>query len=141
MRAQFYQGLSSAPEAMEIRKEVFVREQGFVDEFDATDPMAAHLLLWDGDTAAATARAFPEEGQPGVWHVGRIAVRKAWRGRHLGAEVMRQLEEYVRARGGKKIVLSAQVRAQGFYERCGYTAHGDHYDDEGCPHVATEKPL
>ena len=141
MEAKFCTGLAGAPQAAEIRREVFIQEQGFQDEFDSLDDQAAHLLLMDGDMAVATARIFPEPGKPGVWHAGRIAVRKQYRGLHLGARLMQELCAYARAHGGNKVYLSAQVRAQGFYERCGFTAYGDHYDDEGCPHVSMEKRL
>ena len=42
------------PEALEIRIKVFVDEQGFCDEFDATDAVATHLVLFDGDSAVDT---------------------------------------------------------------------------------------
>ena len=44
-------------------------------------------------------------------------------------------------RGAKKASLSAQVQAQGFYESCGYTAEGDTYLDEHCPHIHMTKTL
>ena len=36
-------------EAKEIRLEVFVKEQGFEEEFDDIDKTAAHIVLFDGD--------------------------------------------------------------------------------------------
>lgn len=36
-------------------------------------------------------------------------------------------------------VLSAQVQAQGFYEKLGYVASGEPYLDEHCPHIHMEK--
>jgi predicted GNAT family N-acyltransferase len=39
------------------------------------------------------------------------------------------------------IALSAQTQAIGFYERLGYTAHGEEFDDAGLPHVWMTKPL
>ena len=49
------------PEAILIRREVFMEEQGFQNEFDDIDSMATHLVLFDGDTPAAVCRFFPGE--------------------------------------------------------------------------------
>ena len=38
------------PEAVAIRKTVFVEEQGFKDEFDKTDDHAMHLVAYHNDT-------------------------------------------------------------------------------------------
>ncbi|HEX7188957.1 MAG TPA: GNAT family N-acetyltransferase, partial [Actinomycetes bacterium] len=42
--------------------------------------------------------------------------------------------ERVRERGLRVVALSAQTHALGFYERLGYRAHGDVFDDAGLPH-------
>ena len=171
-------------EAAEIRTEVFVREQGFEEEFDRIDPAALHVVLFEAGEAAATGRLFTEadaqraeragaDGErtctaetaqkkavlpetPGrethvrqerqippdrLYHIGRVAVRKKFRGRALGRAVMEALEREARVRGGEKIVLSAQLRAAGFYERLGYHRVGEVYLDESCPHIRMEKPL
>ena len=73
-------------EARRIREEVFVREQGFENEFDETDQSASHLILYDGEMPVAVCRFFPGD-QPGDYMVGRIAVIKECRGRNLGSPV------------------------------------------------------
>lgn len=45
------------------------------------------------------------------------------------------------ADGGTKITLSAQKRVKLFYEKNGYTAQGDEYLDEFCPHIHMSKIL
>lgn len=45
--------------AKEIREAVFVREQGFLHEFDKTDDIAIHIVMFDEDKIpAATCRVF-----------------------------------------------------------------------------------
>ncbi len=122
-----------------LRREVFMEEQGFVEEFDQTDRTAWHLALYQGEEAVACCRIFPDT--PGVWHVGRVAVRKSSRGQGLGAAVMRAAEEAAAGMGASSLVLSAQVQAAGFYEKLGYTRQGSVYLDEHCPHVHMEKQL
>lgn len=127
-------------ETQALRQAVFMDEQGFSYEFDETDNTATHLTLYDGGgEAVACCRVFSEG--PGVWHVGRVAVRRDCRGRGLGAMVMREAEALALGRGGGKMALSAQEQAAGFYRKLGYVQVGEAYLDEHCPHVRMEKAL
>ena len=38
------------------------------------------------------------------------------------------------------VVLGAQVRASGFYERLGFVVDGPGYDEDGIPHVPMRRP-
>lgn len=129
-------------EAWEIREEVFVREQGFQKELDEIDERAVHLVFYDdcgGRHPVAVCRFYEEEG--GVYHIGRIAVIKSCRGKHMGSRILRTAEELIVSQGGCKAVLAAQTRARGFYEKNGYAAVGEVFDDEGCEHIRMEKTL
>lgn len=128
------------PEAKEIREEVFMKEQGFVNEFDDIDSIATHLVLfWEGQPAGVC-RFFPTK-EPGVWDFGRLAVRKAYRDKHLGSLLVQEAERQIRDQGGAKLALMAQIRVQKFYEKNGYTPFGEPCDDEGCPHIWMVKVL
>lgn len=126
-------------EAIAVRNEVFVLEQGFKNEFDDTDKSCTHLVLYANRVPAAVGRLF-KSGE-GVYTLGRIAVRKAFRGMGLGREVMRLLEERARLEGAETAVVSAQCRVRGFYESLGYEASGEVYLDEFCEHIHMEKKL
>lgn len=136
---QFYSSLPE--EAKLIRNEVFVEEQGFRDEFDDNDKKCLHIVLFDDDTPIATGRIFPESGSGKTYTAGRIAVRNAYRGKNVGAEVMRLLEIKSKEHGAEILAVSAQCRARGFYEKMGYTASGEVYLDEYCEHIHMEKKL
>lgn len=133
---KFYDRLPE--EAKRVRGEVFVEEQGFVDEFDETYDACLHLVLFDGDAPIATGRLFCESGNT---YAGRIAVKKNYRGKSIGAEVMHLLEEKAKELGADTLAVSSQCRAQGFYEKSGYTASGDIYLDQFCPYIHMEKKL
>ena len=47
-------------EAKEIRLEVFVKEQGFEEEFDDIDETAAHIVLFDGSHPVGVCRIFTQ---------------------------------------------------------------------------------
>jgi predicted GNAT family N-acyltransferase len=62
------------------------------------------------------------------------------RGRGVGRALLGFLEEEARRRGAKRLTLWAQVHARPFYQKAGYTAGDQQFDDAGIPHVAMEKP-
>lgn len=134
---KFSVGLDGIPEAADIRSRVFVEEQGFENEFDGIDVRAVHAVLYIDGIAAATARLYEDGG----WNIGRVACLPEYRGKGLGAAVIAELEQYAAERGVRKISLSAQLRAKGFYEKLGYTSLDDIHYDEYCPHVTMIKNL
>ena len=126
-------------EAAEIRREVFVEEQGFREEFDEADQRAAHLVLFISGQAAATCRYLEKE--EGGFLVGRIAVRKPFRKRGLGAELLKEAERRIAAKGGKRLLVHAQTQALGFYEKQGFSPFGEEDEEEGGPHVWMKKEI
>lgn len=79
---------------LRVRAEVFVVEQRcFYLDPDGIDRDSIHVWLRDGSGAlAAYARAFPEPGAHGVWHIGRVfadrrrSTRLVCRDIHFNAE-------------------------------------------------------
>lgn len=64
-------------EARKIREEVFVKEQGFKDEFDSIDDKAFHLVFFDRNNAYGVCRYFKDDN--GEYVIGRVAVVKSYR--------------------------------------------------------------
>lgn len=133
-------GLVYNPDAAALRREVFMQEQGFQNEFDEADNTALHLTVYAGDKPVGTARLLWPDST-GVWHIGRVAVRRPFRSQGWGAVAVRTLEQQVKIRGGGTVVLLAQLPAVPFYEKLGYTAFGKIEDDEGCPHRHMKKEI
>ncbi len=127
-------------EAKVIREAVFMEEQGFQNEFDETDGIARHLLLWEEGNAVGVCRIFPGEAA-GEWIFGRLAVLPDFRGRGFGSELLTAAEALAGQEGGVFLCLHAQCRATGFYARLGYTEYGEIELDEGCPHIWMRKRL
>ena len=50
-------------DARAVREEVFVREQGFKEEFDGKDAFSQHLVFYKDGRPAACCRIFPAEGE------------------------------------------------------------------------------
>ena len=121
-----------------IRTAIFVEEQGFKDEFDEIDKTCSHIVLYDNEKPIATCRYF---SQNGVYHIGRVAIIKEYRGKHLGNEIMRIAEQEIKNEGGKNIEVSAQYRVKEFYKKLGYKEIGDIFYDEYCKHITMVKEL
>ena len=125
-------------EAREIRVKVFVEEQGFQEEFDSVDNYATHVLAFDNGKAVATCRYFYQDG---YYLIGRIAVVKEYRGAGLGGKLLEFAKRQIEKLGGKEIRIHAQKRAEGFYQKQGYTSFGEVDYDEGCEHVWMKRQL
>ena len=116
-----------------------MEEQGFEKEFDEIDPIAWHVVIWDGIQSVATGRLFPNKD--GSYTIGRVAVRKNYRGTGAGSIVIRLLEKKAGELRAPSIHLSAQLQAVGFYQKMGYHPEGKKYLDEFCPHISMVKIL
>jgi len=124
-----------------IRKAVFVAEQNVpleleLDEYDA---IATHFLMRDGDGCAmATARLLNKHG---LAKIGRVAVVKDRRGHGAGLALMQSVIATAQKRGFTEAVLDSQTYAIPFYQRLGFVAEGDEFDDAGIPHYLMRRRL
>ncbi len=128
-------------ESREIRRAVFVEEQGFKNEFDEKDNISRHFVAFFAGAAVGTCRVY-FDAESGCCVIGRVAVRREWRGRGLGEALVRAAEADVLQDGKTSTVrISAQVRAVNFYKKLGYAEVGEYSTDEGVRHTLTEKTL
>ena len=130
--------------AKTIRQVVFEDEQGFVDEFDDTDDIATHFVMYDedGQQPIATCRVFKDDSDNNhAYILGRLAVIKEYRHQNIGSIIMHEAEKYVHNIGGKSISLHAQCQASVFYAKNGYVQCKEIDDEQGCPHVWMKKTL
>ena len=127
-------------DAFEIRKSVFVEEQGYENEFDDIDNTCDYVTVYYDGRTVGTGRLFPDPAEPGTYIFGRIAVLKEYRKKHLGAVIVSSLEDLAKEKGGKKAVLCSQESASGFYQKCGFRLKdGKIVYDEGHLHLWMEK--
>ena len=124
-------------DAYAVRREVFINEQCIseAEEYDGTDAACVHLVAYENDAPIATGRIMITGND---YVIGRVAVLKAHRGQYLGIGIMQALIDACCTMGGERQVLHAQVYAQGFYEKLGFTAYGEEFDEAGIPHIAME---
>jgi predicted GNAT family N-acyltransferase len=127
-------------EALAVRFEVFVDEQGVPRELEADefDSLATHLVAIRDDQVVGTLRML---GHGGAAKIGRVAVRAAARRHGVGARLMERAAALASERGFAEIVLHAQVAVTGFYRRLGYVEEGDLFDEAGIPHIGMRKKI
>lgn len=126
-------------EAQYIRETVFVKEQGFKEEFDTTDNISVHLVAFEDGKPVGTCRYYKDDSD--IYYIGRLAITKDYRGKGTGALIIRSAEESIKSRGGNTVRLHSQFRAKGFYEKQGYIAFGEPDYDEDCLHIWMEKKV
>lgn len=128
-------------QARAVRREVFVEEQGYdiVGEFDEQDADSWHIVGYDAGQPVCTARLFSETAD--TWHVGRVAVLAAMRGKGAGLQMMQEVDDKARALGAKQLVLHSQADKHEFYIRAGYQLTGEKSLDQGQPHVGMVRQL
>lgn len=124
---------SEFEQAMAIRIRVFVEEQHvpIQEERDHLDATAQHFGAFVYGQMVGTGRIVSLDKQA---KLGRIAVLPEYRGRHIGFKLVEHMVQWARNKGFREAVLGAQVQAIGFYERLGFKAEGDVFDDAGIPH-------
>jgi len=125
-----------------LRRAVFVDEQKVPEalEWDEHDAVVPHAVVRNRlGQVIATGRLLPAED--GCAKIGRVAVHRVLRSGGHGASVMQALEAAARARGDTEIALHAQRSAERFYERLGYTVHGEPFEEAGIAHIEMRRAL
>ncbi len=124
--------------ARQVRKTVFVDEQGVpLDlECDSFDAVSQHVLAVDtNENAIGTGRLLPDG------HVGRMAVLPEWRGKGVGAALLRKLMVSARENGVQQLALNAQICAVPFYTRFGFVPMGSEFIEAGILHLVMIRNL
>lgn len=114
----------------DIRHKVFIDEQQVPAEleWDAEDAHATLFLLSVDNQPVGTARLLRDG------HIGRVALLSEARGKGLGQQLMRAVMTHAQQRDMKRLVLSAQTHALGFYSQLGFVSCSDVYPEAGIPH-------
>ena len=123
-------------EILKLRAEVFVVEQDCVyNDLDDRDQMALHLFLKDGDEIIAVSRILPENVAFEDMAIGRVIVKKEYRGHGIAKKIMQKAVDYIIKDLKKdKIRLSGQAYLVRFYEDLGFKKVSDVYLEDGIDH-------
>ena len=127
-------------QAWALRRRVFIEEQHVPEEIelDADDARAIHALALEGERPVGCGRMLERDGYV---KIGRMAVLAARRRAGVGRRLLAFLIERARRRGFKRAVLDAQLHAEGFYLKQGFTPVGEVFEEAGIMHRRMERVL
>ena len=126
-------GIEGYEKAKDLREEVFMNEQGFSYDKDEYDEVSWHIVGYDKDLLIGCARVHKIDEYS--YKIGRVAVKKEYRGGYIGDLLMKTLQDKIVTLGGIEAVVYAQVSAKGFYEKEGYTQDGEEFLVDGTAHA------
>lgn len=128
-------------EVLRLRQEVFVVEQDCVyQDLDDLDQGAKHFLCRDESSQALV--AYARLIAPGVLYanmpaLGRVVVHPEYRKKGFGKKLMKTAIGFSREKFGRLTIrISAQSYLESFYTTLGFIDTGEHYLEDGIPHMA-----
>lgn len=124
-------------QALQLRSEVFVVEQNCnYQDLDGKDENSRHILIHNDNHLIAYARLYAGM-ESDTWHIGRVVVRKEWRSKGWGKNLVKLSVEYLFEKPEVQyILISAQKHLLRFYTDLGFEHSGREYLEDGIPHVA-----
>jgi len=128
-------------EAFEVRRQVFVREQGISEDltFDEHDREALHVVVKDGERVIGSARVqFLADNQA---KLERMAILKRYRHKGIGREMLLFLDAVWKDKQVQQVIIHAQFEVVPFYKLCGFDELGLPFWEAGIKHIKMRKQL
>lgn len=128
--------------AFYLRYQIFVLEQNILPEleFDKLDtPDRQYLVLFDEQQPVATVRYQKLDEQ--TLNPDRLCVHADYRVHQLGTRLLDYIEKRAIQEGCRSSILSAVVPAKAFYEKQGYHAISDIFEEDGVLCIKMKKAL
>jgi len=128
-------------EAFEVRREVFVREQGISEDlvFDGHDGEVLHMVVKDGEKVIGSARVqILTDNQA---KLERMAVLKRYRHKGIGKEMLQLLNAVWKDKQVQQVIIHAQLEVVPFYKLCGFDEFGLPFQEAGIKHIKMRKQL
>jgi predicted GNAT family N-acyltransferase len=140
-RLRWAQDATDIALALALRERVFCEEQGVPvsEERDELDACARHLVAVDGAGDVVGTLRLLVCGE--LARIGRIAVDAGWRRRGIASGMLGVAIEAAAQQGCSEARLAAQLRAVGLYERTGFRAVSDPFEEAGIVHIWMRRPI
>jgi predicted GNAT family N-acyltransferase len=133
-------GSDTYREAVELRDDLLRNPMGMVTtrEEQIAERDLIHVAGLRGGVVCATCLLVL---QGSSMRMKRVAVAAAVQNSGIGSDMLRFCEELALAHGAGEMVAHARKPAIRFYEKAGYVAEGDFFDEVGIPHRVVRKAL
>ena len=106
----------------------------------ASEKQYMHIGLVEGEDDLLGGLLIEHQGDQTA-KLSQMVVDKKYQAGGSGRLLVEGAEELIYEMGVRKVVLHARTDAQGFYEKLGYTAIGDPFEEVTIPHIRMEKIL
>lgn len=138
---QIDHGSKEYQQMINLRKEILRKPLGlsFTEEELAKEKEDILIGAFDDDTILACCLLTKMDDK--CVKLRQMAVQNNLQGKGIGASMMNFAETIARDKGFKKLVMHARKTALGFYEKLGYKALGDEFEEVTIPHFVMEKRL
>ena len=126
---------------LQLRSQVFVVEQNCVyQDIDGKDYKALHLMGEYDGKIVAYCRLFKSGDYFQEASIGRVVIDANYRDKKWGHEMMKQAIAGIETHFKEtKIIISAQLYLQKFYESHGFVQTSDMYLEDDIPHIEMKR--
>ena len=128
-------GGAELQQAFEVRRQVFVQEQGISEDvvFDGHDREALHIVIKDREKVIGSARVqFATDNQA---KLERMAILKHYRGKGIGKAMLLFLDAVWKDKQVQQVIVHAQLEVVPFYESSGFDEVGLPFQEAGIRHT------
>lgn len=136
-------GSSRYNELVELRYKILLEPLGlkFLDSFRAKEANYLHIGCIEqlDDKLVGGLILAPLDNEK--IRLMQVAVDTVYRGEGVGRELVKYAEKRAKEAGYSKIVMHAMLSVVGFYEKLGYHAEGDIFDEQGITFLKMVKDL
>jgi len=128
--------INESYDLFQLRSKIFVLEQNCIYlDLDGKDKEAIHILGYFKKKIIACARLIINNKK--YFYIGRIAVDKNYRKKHIGEKLVKEcLNQLKKKEEKKRIKISAQSHLEIFYNKLGFSKKGEEYLEDGITHIA-----
>ncbi len=136
-------GSSRYNELVELRYKILLEPLGlkFLDSFRAKEANYLHIGCIEqlDDKLVGGLILAPLDNEK--IRLMQVAVDTVYRGEGVGRELVKYAEKRAKKAGYSQIVMHAMLSVVGFYEKLGYHAEGDIFDEQGITFLKMVKDL
>ena len=136
-------GSSRYNELVELRYKILLEPLGlkFLDSFRAKEANYLHIGCIEqlDDKLVGGLILAPLDNEK--IRLMQVAVDTVYRGEGVGRELVKYAEKRAKEAGYSQIVMHAMLSVVGFYEKLGYHAEGDIFDEQGITFLKIVKDL
>lgn len=136
-------GSSRYNELVELRYKILLEPLGlkFLDSFRAKEANYLHIGCIEqlDDKLVGGLILAPIDNEK--IRLMQVAVDTVYRGEGVGRELVKYAEKRTKEAGYSQIIMHAMLSVVGFYEKLGYHAEGDIFDEQGITFIKMVKDL